>query len=122
MASRSPQPRLLPRFLQKQMEIGEHLSKGSSGTGNLKSIASACLSRNPGWVQAYTNNMRDLPSDSATTGQDKALDIALAEARFGKALWDRNYEGAAVALNAVLEEAFEFSQFSGDMAELLAGL
>ncbi len=104
---------LLPRFLQKQMEIGEHLSKGASDTGNLKSIASACLSRNPGWIQAYTNNMRDLPSDSATTGQGKALDIALAEARFGKALWDRDYEGAAVALNAVLGEAFEFSQFSG---------
>ena len=104
---------LLPRFLQKQMEIGENLSKSASDTGNLKSIASACLSRDPEWVQAYTNNMRDLPSDGAPTGQDKALDIALAEARFGRALWDRDYEGAAVALNAVLEEAFEFSQFSG---------
>ena len=104
---------LLPRFLQKQMEIGEHLSKGASDTANLKSIASACMSRDPGWIQAYTNNMRDLPSDSASTDQDKALDIALAEARFGKALWDRDYEGAAIALNAVLEEAFEFSQFSG---------
>ncbi|MCY4623597.1 MAG: DEAD/DEAH box helicase family protein [Chloroflexi bacterium] len=104
---------LLPRFLQKQMEIGEQLSKGASGTGNLKSIASACLARGPEWIQAYTNNMRDLPSDGASTGQDKALDIALAEARFGKALWDRDYEGAAAALNAVLEEAFEFSQFSG---------
>ena len=104
---------LLPRFLQKQMEIGEQLSKGASGTGNLKSIASACLARGPEWVQAYTNNMRDLPSDGASTSQDKALDIALAEARFGKALWDRDFEGAAAALNAVLEEAFEFSQFSG---------
>ena len=104
---------LLPRFLQKQMEIGEHLSKGAADTDNLKSIASACLSRDPGWIRAYTNNMRDLPSDSASTGQDKALNIALAEARFGRALWDRDYEGAAVALNAVLEVAFEFSQFSG---------
>ncbi len=104
---------LLPRFLQKQLEIGEQLSKEATDTGNLKSIASACLSRDPGWVQAYTNNMRDLSSDSASTGPDKALDIALAEARFGKALWDRDYKGAAVALNNVLEEAFEFSQFSG---------
>ena len=112
---------LLPRFLQKQMEIGENLSKGASDAGNLKSIASACLSRDPGWVQAYTNNMRDLPSDSASTGQDKALDIALAEARFGRAFWDRDYEGAAVAVNAVLEEAFEFSQFSGAWLSLWLG-
>ena len=104
---------LLPRFLQKQMEIGENLSKGASDTGNLKSIASACLLRDSGWVQAYPTNMRDLPSDSATNDQDKALDIALAEGRFGRALWDRDYERAAVALNAVLEDAFQFSQFSG---------
>ena len=112
---------LLPRFLQKQMEIGEQLSKGTSDTGNLKSMAVACLSRNPGWIQAYTNNMRDLPSDDVSTGQDKALDIALAEARFGKALWNRDYAGAAVALNAVLEEAFEFSQFSGAWLSLWLG-
>lgn len=104
---------LLPRFLQKQMDIGENLSKDASDTANLKAIASACLSRDPGWVQAYTNNMRDLPSGGASTSQDQALAISLAEARFGKALWDRDYAGAAVALNAVLEEAFEFSQFSG---------
>ena len=112
---------LLPRFLQKQMEIGEHLSKEASDTGNLKTIASACMARDLGWVQAYTNNMRDLPSDSASTGQDKALDIALAEARFGRALWNRDYMGAAVALNAVIEDAFEFSQFSGAWLSLWLG-
>ena len=112
---------LLPRFLQKQIEIGEELSKGASDTDNLRSIASACLSRDPGWVQAYTNNMRDLPSESGPTGQDKALDIALAEARFGKALWERDYQSAASSLNAVLRDAFEFSQFSGAWLSLWLG-
>ena len=100
---------LLPRFLQKQMEIGENLSKRATGTGDLKSIASACLSRDPEWVKAYNKNMRDSPSDGPSTDQDEALDISLAEARFGKALWNRNYQGAADALNGVLKEAFEFS-------------
>ena len=77
---------LLPRFLQKQIEIGENLSKEASDTDSLRSMAAACLSRDPGWVQAYTNNMRDLPSDTVSTGQDKSLDIALAEAHFGRAL------------------------------------
>ena len=112
---------LLPRFLQKQLEIGEQLSKGASGTANLKSFACACLSRDPEWVRAYTNNMRDLPPDGVSVGQDKALDIAVAEARFGKALWDRDYKGAVAALNPILQRAFEFSQYSGAWLSLWLG-
>ena len=113
---------LLPRFLQKQIEIGEILSKGTPHPDRLRSIASACLTRDPRWVQAYTNSMQDLPSGSASTDQDKAVDIALAEARFGKALWERDYHSAASALNAVLQSAFEFSQFSGAWLSLWLGL
>ena len=112
---------LLPRFLQKQIEIGETVSKGASDTGGLRSVAADCLSRTAGWVQFYTNNMRELPPEADLTGQDKALDIALAEARFGKALWNRDFQGAAGALNAVLQDAFDFSQFSGAWLSLWLG-
>ena len=112
---------LLPRFLQKQIEVGESVSKGASDTDGLRSAAEDCLSRSPGWVQFYTNNMRDLPSESGPTGEDKALDIALAEARFGKALWERDFEGAAGVLNAVIDDAFDFSQFSGAWLSMWLG-
>ena len=75
---------LLPRFLQKQIEVGESVSKGASDTDGLRAAADACLSRSPEWTQFYTNNMRDLPSESGPTGEDKALAIALAEAPFRK--------------------------------------
>ncbi len=112
---------LLPRFLQKQIDVGESVSKGASDTDGLRSAADACLSRSTGWVQFYTSNMRDLPADSGPTGEDKALAIALAEARFGKALWERDFEGAAGVLNAVIDDAFDFSQFSGAWLSMWLG-
>ena len=112
---------LLPKFLQKQIEIGESLSRGAPDTDSLKSIVSACLARDSGWVQAYTRNMQELPPGSASTDQGKAVDIALAEAHFGKALWERDYQSAARALNSVLQIAYEFSQFSGAWLSLWLG-
>ena len=112
---------LLPSFLQKQLEIGESVSKSVLDAGELRSAADACLSRSPGWVQFYTNNMRDLSPESDSTTQDEALDVALAEARFGQALWERNFAGAAGVLNAVIDDAFDFSRYSGAWLSMWLG-
>ena len=112
---------LLPKFLKKQIEIGESVSKRASCTSGLRSAADACLSRNSEWTQFYTNNLRELPSESGPTGEGKALAIALAEARFGKALWERDFKCAAEVLNAAIDDAFDFSQFSGAWLSMWLG-
>ncbi len=112
---------LLPKFLQKQIEIGESVSKEASDVCGLRSAADACLSRSPGWMQFYTDTLRDLTSESGPSGEDKALTIALAEARFEKALWERDFERAACELSAVIDDAFDFSQFTGAWLSMWLG-
>ncbi len=112
---------LLPKFLQKQIQIGEDVSKSAQDTDGLASAAAACLDRAPGWIQFYTDNMRDLSSESDPIDMEKALEVALAEARFGKAFWDRDFQSAAGVLDAVLPDAFEFSQYTGAWLSLWLG-
>ena len=118
----SPRNRsLLPHFLQKQIKIGEGFSRGMSDIEELRTAAKACLSRDPNWVKPYTNYMRDLPSESELVDQGKALKVALAEAKFGRAFWDRDFGRAARLLNDVLRDAFEFCQFTGAWLSLWLG-
>ena len=112
---------LLPGFLQRQIKIGEGVSKEAASTEDLQKAACACLLRDSGWIQAYTTNMRDLPSEDESQDQESALQIATAEARFGKALWNRDFERAAEILNAVLQDAFDFSQNTGAWLSLWLG-
>ena len=112
---------LLPKFLQKQIEIGEAVSRQAKDSEDLLSAAAACLSRDPGWIQSYTNAMTQLPSETESGDLDKALKVALAEARFGTAFWNRDFQRAASELNAVLEDAFDFSQFAGAWLSLWLG-
>ena len=54
--------RLLPRFLQKQIRIGEVVSEGARTTESLCSVATDCLERKPAWIEFYTENMRSQSS------------------------------------------------------------
>ena len=112
---------LLPKFLQNQIKIGEEISKGTQSEDGLCSAAASCLERASNWIQFYTESMRNLPPQNNIIGQDKALEISLAEARFGRALWRRDYQSAARALDAILEVAFEFSRPSGEWLCLWLG-
>ena len=112
---------LLPRFLRRQIEIGESVSKEISDTDNLLAAATSCMERAPGWLRFYTTHMRELPFQSDSADGEKALKVALAEARFGKAFWDRDFQRAANTLNAVLEDAFDFSQYTGAWLSLWLG-
>ena len=112
---------LLPRFLQKQIELGEELSRRAKNTEELCSAARACLSREPEWIRTYTDNMRELPTENESENLRKALKVALAEMKFGKALWGRDFQRAAKALNDVNQDAFEFSPNTGAWLSLWLG-
>ena len=112
---------LLPKFLQKQLEIGEAVSQGAASNEELIVAATDCLSRNPNWIHFYTNEIRQLSSQTVSPFQDHSLKVAVAEAKFGKALWDRDFSTAASVLNAILEEAIKFSQHTGAWLSLWLG-
>ena len=112
---------MLPLFLQKQIELGEAVSKQAKNTGDLRSAAIDCLSRDSEWIQTYTTYMRDLPSEREPGDLLTALNIALAEAKFGRALWDRDFRRAAGELNSVLQDAFTFSQSTGAWLSMWLG-
>ena len=104
---------LLPAFLQKQLEIGHSVSNQATGTDDLRAAAQACLSRDPGWIQAYTEHTMDLPSDNGSDELAKALRIALAEAEFVDYFWRRDFQQAANVLRDSIQDAFDFSQYTG---------
>ena len=112
---------MLPLFLQKQFELGEAVSRQAKNTDGLRTAATACLSRDTEWIKAYTTFMRDLPSESEPEGLSLALTIAIAEAKFGRALWSRDFRRAARELNSVLADASAFSQATGAWLSLWLG-
>ena len=112
---------LLPEFLQRQIEIGESVSSRAKDTAGLVELADACLSRDDGWVDFYTNSMNELPNQTDAIDMDKACRVALGEAKFGERFWDRDFQRASSTLNAVIDEAFEFSQYTGAWLSLWLG-
>ena len=112
---------LLPKFLQRQIEIGEGISRDAQDTDRLIQLSDGCLSRNAEWVNFYTRSMRELPAETDTIDMDKACRIALGEARFGERFWSREFVRASESLNAVLQDAFEFSQYTGAWLSLWLG-
>ena len=112
---------LLPKFLQRQIEIGEGISRRAQDTARLIQFSNACLSRDAEWVNFYTRSMRELPAETDTIDMDKACKIALGEARFGERFWNRDFVRASEALNAVLRDAFEFSEYTGAWLSLWLG-
>ena len=112
---------LLPKFLQRQIEIGEGISRRAQDTARLIQFSNACLSRDAEWVNFYTRSIRELPAETDTIDMDKACRIALGEARFGERFWNRDFQRASEALNSVIHEAFEFSQYTGAWLSLWLG-
>lgn len=110
---------LLPLFLQKQIKIGESVSDGAD---DLKVIASACLARSQSWIDFYAENMKADVNGSKLVDVAKMSDVALAEANYGAALWNRDFEVAVRSLNdSVLNKAFSVSQHTGAWLTLWLG-
>ena len=112
---------ILPGFLQKQIAVGEAVSKRAQNTADLVAAAHGCLNRDPNWIRAYAEHMQGLFESEPAIDLDMALNVAVAEAEFGRTFWNRDYEGAVKVLEKVLNESFEFSQFSGAWNSLWLG-
>ena len=114
---------LLPKFLQRQLEVGENISNYAENPTSFVTAANACLSRDSQWIGFYNDNMReDAPKpdpDEAEIERVKA--VALAEAQFGEALWRRDYQGSVLTLQNALDDAFNISQSTGAWLTLWLG-
>lgn len=98
----------LPAFLQKQLQLGFQMS-GQMANTVVASTISRCLNRDDGWVSAYEDFMKNAAPETAAANSDSAAKLALAEARYAKDMWNRDYEKAAERLRRTLEAATEFS-------------
>ena len=114
---------LLPKFLRRQVEVGENLSNHLKNSAALITVANACLSRDENWIKFYNDGMRgDVPeSDPVEFDSVKVKAVALAEAMFGEALWHRDFQRAVLTLQNALDDAFDISPFTGAWLTLWLG-
>jgi DEAD/DEAH box helicase len=119
----SPKNRaLLPQFLQRQLELGIHISRQATTFEDLRDVTRQCLSRDEQWIKFYRGTMEDLdarrepPEDTNGTTR-----ISAAEAKFGDAFWRREYAIAAKALDRELEATFSASRPAGAWHALWLG-
>jgi hypothetical protein len=98
----------LPRFLQKQLQLGFQMSGGQSVDQIPESIRS-CLERDRNWVEAYERFMREAGHEEDMPEPATVAELALAEAKFGQDLWHREYASAALHLQKTLDDARNFS-------------
>ena len=112
---------LLPEFLQKQINLGEEVSSSVSTSTQLLDAINGCLNRDPGWIKAYSNYMRNMPNPPSQIDSDTPRDIALAEASFGESLWKRDFPAAAKVLSDIQDQAVQFSQHAGGWLTMWCG-
>jgi tetratricopeptide (TPR) repeat protein len=98
----------LPRFLQKQLQLGFQISSDLSAA-DLASTIDGCLTRSRAWVDAYERFMREASVEEYVPEPATLVQLALAEARYAESLWNRDYAGAAEHLQRTLEDAGNFS-------------
>jgi len=113
---------LLPEFLQRQLQLGIHLSRQLDTVDELVDAAQQCLSRDEGWIAFYQRTMEDLGATTQPVEDaEEILRITRAELDFGHALWAREYADAAKALERDLEQTFTTSRPTGAWHALWLG-
>jgi RAD3-like DEAD/DEAH box helicase len=98
----------LPRFLQKQLQLGFQMS-ASAAAAAAASMIESCLGRNADWVTAYERFIREAPVEADAPTPENLADIALAEAKYAEHMWNRDFEGAARRLRETLDIAAKIS-------------
>ena len=111
----------LPRFLQKQIQLGYQISETLSSVGDVSAATTACLERDESWLETYANFMKDAEAEDGGGDPDKLATLALSEAMFSEALWRRDFAEAAKALTKTLETAYEVSANTGAWHSLWLG-
>lgn len=98
----------LPQFLQKQLQLGfqmsEHMEKS-----DIPSNINSCLIRDGNWIQAYEAFMKEADHEEPSMDNENLTGIALSEAKYGEALWHREYQKAAESLQKTIIDASEVS-------------
>ena len=98
----------LPRFLQKQLQLGFQMS-GSISVKDVDETIKSCLSRQREWIEAYELYMREAGHEEHLPEPGTVTELALAEAKFAADLWHRDFAVAALHLQRMIDVAREFS-------------
>lgn len=98
----------LPRFLQKQLELGMQMSKDMP-FADAPSIIQGCIGRQREWIDAYENFIREASHEEPVPEPETLTELALAEVKYAEEMWHRNYAKAASSLQRTLEAAGHFS-------------
>lgn len=112
--------RVLPDFLQKQLEIGFQVSEAAT-PDNVNEAIQACLARDDSWRQFYQERMATLEADSDTDDHQAITDAALGEAQFAQLVWERKYREAAQVMHRCQESTFDISPKLGAWHSLWIG-
>ena len=113
---------MLPEFLQKQIKMGEDISRGEHNADVLSTIAESCLNRDTNWLDFYSERMRQTGASATSTDSSEPVAIALAEFAYGERIWNRDYEKAASVLNdEIFNKVFQVSNHTGAWLTLWLG-
>ena len=112
---------ILPAFLQKQLLLGEQLSKRLFSAADLHDAVDACLNRNEDWLDSYERFMQRATVENTVYDTEGLQQLAKAEAAYGALLWRRDYKTAAKAISATLQTAYALSNGTGAWHSLWLG-
>jgi tetratricopeptide (TPR) repeat protein len=106
---------MLPEFIQRQLELGLHISRAAQSPEDFGLALEQSLDRDEGWLGYYEQAMSDIQTESPDYSRDTddALRMSEAESKFGHAFWERNYTAAAAALECDLEWTLTTSRATG---------
>lgn len=111
----------LPPFIQKQIKLGLQISESCDSSDDIPSAANACLDRDAGWVEAYEQFMEDCETEEVEEGYEILRELALAENKFVKKYWERDFTGAIKIFEEILDRAFIYSTGLGSWYALWIG-
>ncbi len=112
---------VLPPFLQKQIALGDEVSKNAETLDDLVDIINKCLKRDNDWATAYNDFMANAVPENSNVDTDLLTRLAISEAQYGLYMWQREYENAAQVLSSTLNDAFSLSANTGAWHSLWLG-
>ncbi len=104
---------VLPPFLQKQITLGDAVSKQADDTEGLAAAARQCLIRDKNWIAAYNEFMASERLEDSDINTDLLTRLSKSEAEYGLFMWQREYQNAAKVLASTLKDAFSLSSSTG---------
>lgn len=105
--------RSIPKFLQKQIQLGYEISMEMESLEDLGSAIDQCLNRDKRWIRYYNEFMQDAEADECKEDTSDLVLVAESEAEYGLCLWNRDYDKAAKALMRTLDTAMTISKSTG---------